>query len=457
VSTGRRAAVLIWLVLAAVYVSTLGMDAADGHDYAGDEPHYLLAARSLAKQRNLDVRDDYRARGWRDFDTAPPKPQGVLRKGARYEPHSIGLPLLAAPFYALGGAKAVECAIAMLLAGAIALAYLLARRVVPDPWCGAAALAIGLSPPLVAHGTAVVPEPVAAAALAGAALCAARLRDGPSRTAAITCFVLLGSLPWFGLAFLPPGLVIAWSAIRSLRRAGRGLLALAGAEVAFFSLALLVGLNEALFGGPTPHAADPPGVSATGADSVSDYLGRTWRIVALFLDERYGLVRWAPVAALIFAGVWVLYRSSRERLGRAIAGLDEELGIARLCGAAALATAITAALFMPSLDANGFPGRALIPALPLTVPVVALGLRQSPRIGLALALLGVAGSVWLWIDARSGGGLLAGRPPAPWGPLAHVFPEFHGGLWPYALLAAVAAALAAPVVRKEIEIRRRLG
>ena len=444
-------------MLAAAYASTLGMDGAGGHDYAGDESHYLLAAKSLAEQHNIDVRDDYREGGWRDFDSSPPQPQGVLRKGARYEPHSIGLPLLAAPFYALGGAKAVELLVAALLAAAMALSYLLARRVVPDPWCAYAALAIGLSPPLVAHGTAVVPEPVAAAALAGAAVCAARLRDRLSRRDAIACFVLLGSLPWFGLAFVFPALVIGWSTLRLLRRTGHSFLALISAEVAFFSLALLVGLNEALFGGPTPHTADLPGVSATGADSVSDYLSRSWRIVALFLDQDYGLVRWAPAAALVFAGVWVLYRSSRERLGRAIAGLDAELGVARLCGYAALTTVVTAALLMPAPDANGFPGRPLIAAIPLLVPLVALGLRQSPRIGFILALLGIAGSAWLWIDARSGGGLLADRPSAPWGPLVKVFPEFHGGVWPYVLLAAVLGALAAPVLRKELEVRHRLG
>jgi hypothetical protein len=433
------------------------MDSVPGHDYGGDESHYLLAARSLAEQRNIDVRDEYRREDWREFDTAPPKPQGVIRKGARYEPHSIGLPLLAAPFYALGGAKAVELLIAALLAAAIALSYLLARRVVPDPWCAYAALAVGVSPPLVAHGTAVLPEPLAAFALAGAALCAARLRDGPSRVAAVVCFVLLGSLPWFGLVFIPPAIVIAWSAVRSLRRAGRGLLALGSTEVAFFSLALLVGLNEALFGSPPPHAVDAPGTSATGADSIADYLGRCWRIVALFLDENYGLIRWAPVAALIFAGIWVLYRSARERLGRAIAGLDEEHTLARLGAHAALATVVTAALLIPSLDAGGFPGRALVPVLPLVVPLVALGLRQSPRIGALLALLGLAGSVWLWIDARSGGGLFAQRPRAPWGPFESVFPEFHGGVWPYVLLAAFALALAAPIIRKELEVRRRLG
>lgn len=443
-------------MLAAAYASTLGMDAVPGHDYAGDEPHYLLAARSVAHQRQLDVSDDYRAKAYREFDSAPPKPQGRRRDGSLYEPHSIGLPLLAAPFYAIGGAKAVELMVAALLSLAMALSYLLARRVVPDPWCAGAALALGLSPPLVAYGTAVLPEPVAAAALAGAALLAARLRDGPSRGAAIGCMVLVGALPWFGLKFLPPALVIGWAAVRSLRAARRRLLALAAVEVAFFSIALLVGLNEAVFGGPTPHSVDLPGVSATGTSTVSGYLDRSWRIVSLFLDQGYGLLRWAPVAALAFVGVWMLYRAARERLGRAIAGLEQEYAVARLCGAAVLATVVTAALFVPSLDSNGFPARELIPVLPLTVPLVALGLRQAPRIGALLGLLGVAGSVWLWVDARSGGGLLTNRPDAPWGPLTDVFPHFHGGVWPYALLAAVALALLIPVARQEIAVRRRL-
>lgn len=459
-------------MLAAAYASTLGMDASGGHDYSADEAHFLLAAKSMAETRNLNVADDFAAalngvadvkaitgKGvrFKEIDSVPIKPRGVVRNGARYEPHSIGLPLLAAPFWAVGGAKAVELALAALLALAIAWSYLLARRVVPDPWCAFGALAIGVSPPLIANATAVVPEVPAAAALAGAALCAARLREGPSRLAAFGCFAALGSLPWFGIIFIPPAAVIGIAAIRSLRGQGRGLLALGSSEVAFFLLALLVGLNEALFGGPTPHAADPPGTSATGASDVADYVARCWRIVALFLDQNYGLIRWAPVAALGFGGVWVLYRAARERLGRVIAGVDAEYSVARLCGLAALATVATIAIFSPSLTNGGFPGRQLLPVVPLVVPLVALGLRQNPRVGLALALLGLAGSVWLWIDARSGGGLVDDRPSAPWGPLVDVFPKFHGGAWPYVLMAAVLLALAAPVVRQEIEVRRRLS
>ena len=401
--------------------------------------------------------DDYRTRGWRDFDTAAPKPEGRKRKGALYEPHAIGLPLLAAPVYALGGAKAVELVIAALLALALAWSYLLARRVVPDPWCAGGALAVGLSPPLVAHGTAVLPDPVAAAALAGAALCAARLRERTSRRTAFACFVLLGMPPWLGLKFAPVGVVIGWDAVRTLRRGHRGLLALVSVEIASFSVAVLVGLNEAVFGGPTPHAADVPGTSATGASSVADYMGRTWHVVSVFLDRDYGLVRWAPVLAFAFVGAWALYRAARERLARAIAGIGEEHGVARVCSAAALVGVLVTAFFVPDVSDDGFPGHELIAIIPLTVPLVALGLRQLPRVGTLLALLGVAGSVWLWIDVRSGGALLTDRPRAPWGPLTDAFPHFTGDVWPYVLLATALLAASAPFIREELEVRRRLS
>ena len=45
----RRAAVL-WLVLFGVYAATIGLDAFGSSDYAGQEPHNLLTARSLVDE-----------------------------------------------------------------------------------------------------------------------------------------------------------------------------------------------------------------------------------------------------------------------------------------------------------------------------------------------------------------------------------------------------------------------
>ena len=63
---------------------------------------------------------------------------------------------------------------------AFACAAALARRIVPDPWATASAFAVGLSPPVVTAATTIRPEiPAAAAALAGAAVLALRIRDKP--------------------------------------------------------------------------------------------------------------------------------------------------------------------------------------------------------------------------------------------------------------------------------------
>jgi hypothetical protein len=457
-SAGGRRAIALWLVLFAVYAATLGLDAFADSDYAGDEPHHLLAAQSLAEDRDLDVSDSYRERAYRDFYPYPLDMHGRPTNGRLHEPHGAGYPLIATPAFELAGARGVELLAAGLAALAMTLAYLLALRVAPDPWALGAALAVGLSPPLLAYGTAVYPELAAGAALAGAALLATRLDSRVSRASAFGCFALLGALPWLGLKFVPAGLVIAVFAIRSLRRARRRLLALGGAEVALLSGAFYVGVNEGLYGGPTPYAADFEGETATDADTPLEYLGRAYRLGALLLDRDYGLLRWAPVFALALLGAWLLRRARRERLVRVVPSLQEAERTATMCALAAAAQLGVAAFAAPTMFGFWFPPRHLLAALPLAVPLVAWGLRHSPRLGTALAAIGVAGSAWLYLDVRLGGGGLAlDRPDAPWGPLVDVFPFFADSALPYALTAVGALVLLALALREEWSWRRTAG
>ena len=84
------------------------------------------------------------------------EPTASVRRGGRLvEPHGLGFPLLLAPAYALGGPTLVELLLAAVAALAFVLGAALARRVVPDPWATWAALLAGLSPPALAHATAV--------------------------------------------------------------------------------------------------------------------------------------------------------------------------------------------------------------------------------------------------------------------------------------------------------------
>jgi hypothetical protein len=445
-----RRTLALWLLLFGTYAATVGLEAFGDSEYGGDEPHYLLAAESIVEDGNVDLQDEYEHRAYADFYPYELRPHGRATEGRLNEPHGVGFPLLIAPAYAIGGVKAVELFLAAIAALALTLAYRLALRVAPDPWALGASAALGLSAPLLAYGTAVYPEPAAAAALAGAALLTVRLDDRIRRGDAFLCFGLLGALPWLGTKFVPAAVVIGAFAARTLWRARRRTLTVGTVELSLFSVAIYVALNEALYGGPTPYAADTEGETATGAAFPGGYVERAYRLVALFLDRNYGLLRWAPVFVLAFAGLWWLWRSRRERLARALPEVHRIELAAGLCAGALGAQLLVAAFAAPTMFGFWFPPRHLLAGLPLAVPLVALGFRHLPRLGSVLAALSVAASAWLYADVRWGeGSLVTGRPDAPFGPLTELFPLFErGGGWPFWLAGAIGAALLLFVLRE---------
>src|SRR5437764_11904285 len=149
----KRRSAALWLVLFAVYAGTIGMRASGDAQYAGAEPHYLLTAKSLVDDGDIDLADDYRARGYGDFYPGTLGPRGLLTRGRLDEPHGLGFPLLIAPAFAVAGAKGVEVFLAAVAALAVLLGYRLALRVVPNPWALGGTLAIALSPPVLAYST----------------------------------------------------------------------------------------------------------------------------------------------------------------------------------------------------------------------------------------------------------------------------------------------------------------
>ena len=351
-----RRALALWLLLFGVYAATLKLGA-----YSGDEAQHLRAAESIVHHGDLDVDD---------------------------VPYGVGFPLLILPAYALAGTTGVELFLAALGALTLVLAYRLALRAAPDPWALGATAAVGLSAPLVAASTAVSPELAAGAVLAGAALLALRIDERPGWRRSFACFALLGTLPWLGVRFVPAGVVIGTIAARAIWRSRRRTLAIGSVEVALFSVAVAAGVNEALYDSPVPYSNDPSG---SDASSPIDWVQR--------------LAGWAPLVLLALIGVWWLWRARQERLARAAPFLHEVELTAGLCAAVVAVQLIVAAVLGPGGD--WFPGRHLIPVLPLTVPLVALGLRRAPRAGVALALVSVAAAIWVYADARWGAGELA--------------------------------------------------
>ncbi len=398
-----RRTLLLFAGLFLAYALTAGLEAEGSSRFAGDEPHALLAAQSLIEDGDLDVSDDLRDRVYLEYQPAPVRPTGEVREGRLLEPVGTGFVALIAPAFAVAGATGVSLFLAAVGALAMALGYRLALRVVPDPWAVGAAAAVGLSPPVLVNATAVLPELMAGVCLAGAALLALRQQDRISRRETFVLFALLGLLPWLGLKFVPAGVLIGVFAARILWRARRRLLAVGATELATFSLAFWVGINQALYGGPTPYTAAG---SPSGAETLPEHIERLPRAVTLFMDPELGLLRWAPVLVLAFGGLFLLARSVRSGLARVLPGAREIERAAGLCSAVIGAQLVVAVFLAPAIAGGAFPPRNLVAVLPLAVPLVAWSLRHVPRAGAALAVVTVALSLWLALDTAFGDGSL---------------------------------------------------
>ena len=415
----------VWAVLFAAYAATLGIDAVGREDYAGDEPRHLLAAESIVSDFDIDLADEFATRAYADFHRGPLRPQGRVVLGRRLEPQGFGFGLLIAPAYALGGPQGVELFLAAVAALGFALATLVARRIVPEPWASGAALVVGLSPPALAHATGVYPDLAAGTLLAGATLAALRVRERPELGSAVAGAALLALLPWLGPKFLLPAAPVAVALVRWTARGRRRVAALAAAEIMLASVVVYATINDRLYGGLTPASVAASG-SVTGADSAADYLERIPRLAAIWLDRDVGLVRWAPVLLLALFAVWLLWRSRRVHLARVVddqADAEAAAGLALLvCGGVVLVAAFAA----PSLAGDWFPARPLMAAFPVAAALVAWGLRHAPRTGAVLAGLTLLCSAWL-VLAIAFGSADAWAPPrvdAPFGPGVDALPRF---------------------------------
>jgi hypothetical protein len=354
----------LWVVLFAVYAAGIGID-----PRSGDELVHLRIAQTIS-----------------DSGEVEDAPQGA------------GFALAIAPVRSLAGARAVELALAAIAALGFVLGALLARRIVPEPYASAGAALAGLSPPAIAHAASIYPEATAGTLLAGAAVCAVSCREQPRKVTAAGGGAMLAVLPWLGPLFLVPAVPVAAALYVWCRRARRPLLGLAAAELLGASLVFYATLNERLYGGPTPWSATPQGETATGARTVLDYAGRVPRLATAWVDPAEGLLRWAPVFALVFFAGWLLVRSQRTGLARAVAARAGAEAAATLALAVVGAQLLVAAFLVPALGTHHFAGLHLVPALPVAGALVAWGARHEPRITAVLGAVTLVASAWVLLS-----------------------------------------------------------
>jgi len=410
-----RAGLVVFFLCFATYCASIGLPATPSTQFAPAETRILLTTTSVLDDGDFELTNQYRSQAWRDFGGSPVQPASVLVDGRLIELHGFLFPALLAPAYALGGTTLVQLLLALIAALGMVAAAALARKLVPDPWASGAAIAVGCSPPMVIAATAIRPAATCAAVVAAAALLALQVRESRGTRPAIGSGLLLALLPWIGLVGILPGVVVAAALYRWLRRRSRGWIGLIAIELVLISVVFYVSINARLFGGLTPMAAAAIASPPTGADSVSDYIGRLPRLAELFAAPRLGLLLTAPVLAMAFVSIGLLWRSRRARLAAALPLAADVEVAGQLLGAICAAT-LFGAVFLEASFAGLSPGEPLVVALPAAAALSSWGLRRYPKVGIALAAIGVALTVWLLIAARLAvdAGVTPLSGPLPW-------------------------------------------
>ena len=98
---------------------------------SGDEPHYLVIAQSLWRDGDLRIENNHANGDYREYFAQGDLKPDYLTRGADgeiYSIHPVGMPLLMAPVYGLGGYPAVVAALILIAALAAALMWRAVRR-----------------------------------------------------------------------------------------------------------------------------------------------------------------------------------------------------------------------------------------------------------------------------------------------------------------------------------------
>jgi hypothetical protein len=351
---------------------------------SGDEPHYLLMAQSLAREADLDLRDNFARGDFREYvpDLAAPHYGAPRADGRPFPAHSPGLPLLLAPLYAVGGRRACVVLMALLAAACAAQVRALARQLGAGESAATFAFTVACGPPLFFYAFHVYTEVPSALAVA----LALRLLSGaaPGLAPALVAALCASALPWLHVKMIPAaaalGLVAAWR-LRGRPRAAFLLVAGVAALgfVAYYETIFGRATPLGLYGGGVPRGVEPAPLRAAAG---------------LLLDRSFGLLPYAPVFLLALAGVPALV----GRISRPPASRERAAALAHvLVIVAMLAPVLAWRMWWGGMCP---PARFLVPLVPSLASLVALRLgregedaaceRGLARARFVLAALGAA-------------------------------------------------------------------
>jgi hypothetical protein len=269
----------------------------------GDEPHYLLAADSIAFDHDLDLTNNYARGDYRAFlagDTLDPHVK-LTASGQEILNHDLGLAFAIAPAYAVGGRAAVEYFLAIIAAFLVTEIFLLAFDVTASMLASLIAwAALAFTPPLVMYATLIYPELIGALIVSWSAR--TLLFKSPAQISTARLIVLMlgfAALPWLSARFfIVLALLLIFVGVQWFATPRRVLIVytLSALAIIFYG-----GVNYVLLAGSAP------GTNSLVAGTVSlgnQTIASTLRgLIGWWIDPQRGTLILAPIYLLALAGV----------------------------------------------------------------------------------------------------------------------------------------------------------
>lgn len=273
---------------------------------AGDEPGYLVAARSLWVHHSLEMTAAYHdaVRGQRFFIGAA---KLTHTHHGLYSVHGLGLPFLVGPGVILNGSAGARSVMLLIAVLAPILVYATLRlEGVNAVRSGIIAIALTLSASLLASSAEIYPDLPAGVIAAGVLvliLRRARLQRVERPSIRYGALALIALLPWLHTRFLAPCVILAFATIFLRRHPSRRSVAREAGIIAL-SFVALSGYNLTYFG------------RLSGGLLVNNEVQSAHNILSVFIglnvDRFQGLFPAQPILLFAVLGIVILLRRYRD-------------------------------------------------------------------------------------------------------------------------------------------------
>ncbi len=335
--TTRRRLVLLFAAAFLVYNACAFILVAEGVTFSGDEPNYLLTTHSLLYDKDINLANNYANQDYFHFYSKAENPRfrlgiyGQYGKKGKDEIYPINLPgisVLMLPWYALSQLFSGK-ALTFILKGSLAVwAVLLGLQIyllIRERW-RREGLALGVwlfysfSAPVLFYALHLYPEiPIALASV----YVYRRVTSGATLSKGALLFMgfVLGTFAWFGLKYnliLGPLIVVAFLHLwKSQRPRSRILLFL---MFPMLGTALFYVFVYSLYGTFSPLAVYEGIMSAERSQALKaawlayPLWARTDTFFDYFLDQRDGLLLYAPIYFFALAGMVEAFRKAKKEL-----------------------------------------------------------------------------------------------------------------------------------------------